>query len=401
MTTAASAWWWNATLPATGRKPPACPGRASMRWGWRICSWRLRNELAHRHSGTVARQQACCTRSGSVAVCTGRTCSYCRRDVLDQTGKVDELGHDHWPWRRLPVGLHDVEHGAAGHRCTSVAVARHPAQRDRRLAVVRLARRRRAHGGLEPVRWAPGRDRRDHHVVLRWWFRVRLAATLPGHGHVPDTGNVQCTAFKHRAAWSRRSRLFPFRHAGGGCVVTDDCAVLAPLAACRQPLRIGLDPTDGDAVPFRLPSSWLQPVADLRDCGPGHPVRSLRIALGGLLMPLTMTAHLRQFAFVIVPSLLFVVLMTLQGVHRHGVAALLTAWHDGGLIMLIWFGAFGSMMLAFFCIGQVWQLWQKPNAELPLLALLPGLDGSAQVKRDLLHAILLQPMRVLALLLLV
>src|SRR6185437_4541091 len=260
MTTAASAWWWNATLPATGRKPPACPGRASMRWGWRICSWRLRNELAHRHSGTVARQQACCTRSGSVAVCTGRTCSYCRRDVLDQTGKVDELGHDHWPWRRLPVGLHDVEHGAAGHRCTSVAVARHPAQRDRRLAVVRLARRRRAHGGLEPVRWAPGRDRRDHHVVLRWWFRVRLAATLPGHGHVPDTGNVQCTAFKHRAAWSRRSRLSPFRHAGGGCVVTDDCAVLAQLAACRQPLRIGLDPTDGDAVPFRLPSSRLEPL---------------------------------------------------------------------------------------------------------------------------------------------
>src|SRR6185312_6520291 len=130
---------------------------------------------------------------------------------------------------------------------------------------------------------------------------------------------------------------------------------------------------------IRRRPSWLQPVADLRDCGPGHPVRSLRIALGGLLMPLTMTAHLRQFAFVIVPSLLFVVLMTLQGVHRHGVAALLTAWHDGGLIMLIWFGAFGSMMLA----------------------LLPGLDGSAQVKRDLLHAILLQPMRVLALLLLV
>jgi len=152
---------------------------------------------------------------------------------------------------------------------------------------------------------------------------------------------------------------------------------------------------------IRRRPSWLQPVADLRDCGPGHPVRSLRIALGGLFMPLTMTAHLRQFAFVIVPSLLFVVLMTLQGVHRHGVAALLTAWHDGGLIMLIWFGAFGSMMLAFFCIGQVWQLWQKPNAELPLLALLPGLDGSAQVKRDLLHAILLQPMRVLALLLLV
>src|SRR6185312_1795453 len=147
--------------------------------------------------------------------------------------------------------------------------------------------------------------------------------------------------------------------------------------------------------------NWLQLEADLRDCGPGHSVGSLRIALGGLFMPLTMMARLRQLAFVVVPSLLFVLLITLRDVHRHDAAALLTVWHDGGLIMLIWFGAFGSMMLAFFCIGQVWQLWQKPNAELPLLALLPGLDGSAQVKRDLLHAILLQPMRVLALLLLV
>lgn len=152
---------------------------------------------------------------------------------------------------------------------------------------------------------------------------------------------------------------------------------------------------------IRRRPNWLQPKADLRDCGPGHPVGSLRTALGGLFMPLTMMARLRQLAFVVVPSLLFVLLMAMQGAHRHGAAALLTVWHDGGLIMLIWFGAFGSMMLAFICMGQLWQLWQKPNAELPLLALLPGLDDSTQVKRDLLHAILLQPIRVLGLLLLV
>jgi hypothetical protein len=152
---------------------------------------------------------------------------------------------------------------------------------------------------------------------------------------------------------------------------------------------------------IRRRPNWLQPKADLRDCGPGHPVSSLRTALGSLFMPLTMMARLRQLAFVIVPSLLYVVLIALQGVHRHGAAALLTVWHDDGLIMLIWFGAFGSMMLAFFCIGQLSQLWQKPNAELPLLALLPGLDDGAKVKRDLLRASLLQPMRVLTLLLLV
>jgi hypothetical protein len=150
---------------------------------------------------------------------------------------------------------------------------------------------------------------------------------------------------------------------------------------------------------IRRRPNWLQPRADLRHCGPGHPVSSLRTALGGLFMPLTMMARLRQFAFVVVPSLLFVVLMTLQGVHRHGAAALLTVWHDGGLIMLIWFGAFGSMMLAFISIGQLWQLWRKPNAELPLLALLPGLGDRSQVKRDLLHAALLPPVRVQALLL--
>lgn len=159
----------------------------------------------------------------------------------------------------------------------------------------------------------------------------------------------------------------------------------------------GVDST----LQIRRRPNWLQPEADLRDCGPGHSVGSLRTALGGLFMPLTLMARLRQLAFVVVPSLLFVLLITLQDVHRHGAAALLAVWHDGGLIMLIWFGAFGSMMLAFICMGQLWQLWQKPNAELPLLALLPGLDDSAQVKRDLLHAILLQPMRALALLLLV
>jgi hypothetical protein len=49
-------------------------------------------------------------------------------------------------------------------------------------------------------------------------------------------------------------------------------------------------------------------------------------------------------------------------------------------------------MLAFLCVGQLWQLWQKSNAELPLLALLPGLGDRRQLKSDLLRAILQAPM---------
>ena len=140
--------------------------------------------------------------------------------------------------------------------------------------------------------------------------------------------------------------------------------------------------------------AWMQPRADLRRSGPRYPVRSLRVALGGLYLPLTIAGRLRQLATIVLPSLLVVVLLQLQSLQRG--ESLLTAafWHGAGIVALVWLGVFGSIMLSAFTLTPLQQRWQKTNAELPLLALLPGLSGVMPIKRELLKAILMLPLLV-------
>lgn len=65
------------------------------------------------------------------------------------------------------------------------------------------------------------------------------------------------------------------------------------------------------------------------------------------------------------------------------------------LLVLSMLAGFASASMAFNCVIELSQRWRKPNAELQLLALLPGLrSGSADVNRGLLHAILLPPLRI-------
>jgi hypothetical protein len=136
---------------------------------------------------------------------------------------------------------------------------------------------------------------------------------------------------------------------------------------------------------------WLRAGADVRDTGPHRMVRSLRVAMGPLFMPLTAGGRLKQWSFVLVPSLLFVLLMALQKDHDLR-AHTLSLWGRSSVFALIWFGAFGSAMLAAMAVTTVQQRWKKINAELPLLALLPGMRNAAQAKRNLLRATLGPPM---------
>ncbi|MDE2156781.1 MAG: hypothetical protein KGJ32_12935 [Xanthomonadaceae bacterium] len=179
--------------------------------------------------------------------------------------------------------------------------------------------------------------------------------------------------------------------------------VLAPnpyRMSRRSPpvLRLGL----GAAVAGRGPHSqlnrrhpWLQARADLRGCGPRHPVRSLRVALGGSYQPLTTMGWLRQSVLVIAAVAMLVAwiaVMILQGEAARTFSGIL---HSDAMTFLVAGGVCVSIIYASSCLGHLRLRWSCVNAELPLLALLPGLGTG--VKRDLLRASLWPPLRILLL----
>ncbi|HZX70308.1 MAG TPA: hypothetical protein VFE77_05760 [Rhodanobacter sp.] len=144
---------------------------------------------------------------------------------------------------------------------------------------------------------------------------------------------------------------------------------------------------------------WMQGGANLRDCGRSRPVPTLRVALGGVFLPLTALGWLRKVALIVVPGIVFIVLATFQQILRHGFHAWLGILQEGGLVVLVLCGAFGSMLLALLSLTQLGQRWARTNAEMPLLALLPGLGDGMELKRSLLRAIWQPTLRLQAVLL--
>ncbi|RDI99111.1 hypothetical protein DVT68_11575 [Dyella solisilvae] len=135
---------------------------------------------------------------------------------------------------------------------------------------------------------------------------------------------------------------------------------------------------------------WMQPQVDLRHTGPQHPGNALRVALGGWYLPRTLMGHLRGLAptllMVLVP--IAVVALTISRTHAK----------DGGfgwplaVIVVGWGCLYGGMGAMIGTVMLFTQRWRKTNAELPLLALLPGLGDHAQPKRDLLRVGLRRPL---------
>jgi hypothetical protein len=146
----------------------------------------------------------------------------------------------------------------------------------------------------------------------------------------------------------------------------------------------------GDGAETRLigrRARWLQPTVDLHGCGPGHPLRSLRVALGGWGMPQTPVSRMRQLGTLLVSLLLASLLigLTLSDSDRHGNA--LSA--IGGADMLMLYIGMVGPLLAIVHTQLLQRRWNRSNAELPLMALLPGLGNAAQARRALLRASLL------------
>ena len=136
---------------------------------------------------------------------------------------------------------------------------------------------------------------------------------------------------------------------------------------------------------LRRRAPWLQSSVDLRDSGPGHAFTSLRVALGGWGMPLTLASRLRQVG-IGVASLAFVALVftiTTAG----GDEA--TAAVPGGIHLLVIYAGIVGPVCAIAQVQQLQRRWGRTGAELPLLALLPGLGDAGQVRHALLRASLL------------
>lgn len=138
---------------------------------------------------------------------------------------------------------------------------------------------------------------------------------------------------------------------------------------------------------LRQRAFWLRPRPNVQSCGPNHPQRSIRLALGGSFMPNTRIGYLLQFAF-LAGAILVMVAMMLAPWFSYDVTL---GWRQILEVVdtpyLIWFLGFSAGTLAFAQLLRLWQMWQAPNAGLALLALLPGLGATKPVKRTVLRAI--------------
>ncbi len=144
----------------------------------------------------------------------------------------------------------------------------------------------------------------------------------------------------------------------------------------------------GLRVPGQRPA-WARPKVDLRGCGPGHVERSLRVALGGWWLPQTRVSRLRQCALLLAAILAGALFLLVQAAVDHHDHTANLPTDLGGAGNVVFFGTLMSALLAIGTVRTLQRRWGKGNAELPLLALLPGLGDVPSVKRALLRASLL------------
>jgi hypothetical protein len=141
--------------------------------------------------------------------------------------------------------------------------------------------------------------------------------------------------------------------------------------------------TNNEAFPHASPLSNYA-LASLRGSGPQNPVRSLRVGLGGSLMPRNWQGVLWQWGAVMLPFVLLWALLILRFPQQ-----MLDLWHALTFYGLAWLFGFASVLAALMTVSLIQQRWSRANAELAMLALLPGLGHGAALIRRLLRASLL------------
>ncbi|GFZ89014.1 hypothetical protein GCM10011408_04900 [Dyella caseinilytica] len=130
--------------------------------------------------------------------------------------------------------------------------------------------------------------------------------------------------------------------------------------------------------------AWKRAVADVRGSGPQYPRHSLRILLGGWLVPKTRHHALWLCMLVTLPITVFFVLLYLLFPEQ-----LLDLWRAFPFYGIAWLFSLTSLFLGLFAATLMQQRWLKANAELSILALLPGLGRGPTLIKNLLQASLL------------
>lgn len=183
-----------------------------------------------------------------------------------------------------------------------------------------------------------------------------------------------------------------------------DCAergLRAPglMAFRRNPGGAQSDPLT-DAGSMRVRPDWLLARPDLRDVGPQAVGKSIRTALGGVYLPQTVIGRLYQW----IPGVLLLATMGLifavVTLGNHDASRLLHyVFSRDGFRAVSWMFAVFSLMIVMLPVELLALRWGRPNAELSLLALLPGLNPAQHGKRLLLRAVMGLPAIRLSLLL--
>lgn len=147
----------------------------------------------------------------------------------------------------------------------------------------------------------------------------------------------------------------------------------------------------GDNRQLSRRPDWLRPAIDLAGVGPAKPRKSLRVALGGWYLPQTAASYGKQLALMFGVLALPMACVTL--VSRIKSTDDDAATLAGGIVgALCSFLVVAAPMICIFSLLWLSKRWKRTNAELPLLALLPGLGDPAGAKRLLLRTVLGLPL---------
>lgn len=147
----------------------------------------------------------------------------------------------------------------------------------------------------------------------------------------------------------------------------------------RNPDSAQSDPLT-DAGSMRTRPGWLLARPDLRGIGPQAPGRSLRMALGGVYLPQTIIGRLYQLIPVVLLLGTMAVIFFVSTLGRLDVSRLLHyVYSRDGFRAVSWMFPVFGLMIVIMPVELLTLRWGRPNAELPLLALLPRLDGAQRI----------------------